>query len=183
MRRQAILFVAFSLAVTSTVAIAQVKRLGSDASEQDFITGLTPPSGASALKFRGVRVLNANPADQPDEATGPSVAVDIKFALNSATLTDPAKTTLKQMAAAMKSTQLAQYHFLLQGFTDSTGKPEHNLALSQKRAEAAQSYLVNTLGVDASRLQAVGRGQADPLDPAHPESPVNRRVGVVNMGG
>jgi outer membrane protein OmpA-like peptidoglycan-associated protein len=174
---------AVTLAALPALGFAQVKQLGPNATSQDFVDGLTPGPGAPALKFRGLRVLNANPTDKAAEASGPAVAVDIKFALNSAELTDQAKATLKQMAAAMKSDQLASYHFLLEGHTDTTGSPDHNLALSKRRAEAARSYLADQFGVDSSRLQAVGRGEDALLDPDHPTSPVNRRVQVVNMGG
>jgi outer membrane protein OmpA-like peptidoglycan-associated protein len=170
-------------AALPALGVAQVKQLGPNATSQDFINGLTPGSGAPALKFRGLRVLNANPADQGAEASGPAVAVDIKFALNSAELTDQAKATLKQMATAIKSDKLASYHFLLEGHTDTTGSPDRNLALSKRRAESVRSYLTDQFGIDSSRLQAVGRGQEALLDPDHPTSPANRRVQVVNMGG
>lgn len=168
---------------SATTAFAQVKQLGPNATSQDFISGLSPAAGAPALKFRGLRVLSANPTGGTEDASGPSVAVDIKFALNSAELTSEARATLSQMAAAMKSDQLRPYHFLLEGHTDTTGRPDRNLALSKRRADAARAYLVGRLGVDASRLQATGRGQENLLDPDHPTSPANRRVQVVNMGG
>jgi outer membrane protein OmpA-like peptidoglycan-associated protein len=174
---------AAALAVLPVLGFAQVKQLGPNATSQDFIDSLAPDSGAPALKFRGLRVLNANPTDQDAEANGPAVAVDIKFALNSAELTDQAKATLKQMAVAMKSDRLASYHFMLEGHTDTTGNPDNNLALSQRRAEAVRTYLTGQFGIDSSRLQAVGRGEDALLDSDHPTSPVNRRVQVVNMGG
>jgi outer membrane protein OmpA-like peptidoglycan-associated protein len=173
---------AATLAALPALGFAQVKQLGPNATSQDFIDSLTPGPEAPALKFRGLRVLNANPTDQATEASGPAVAVDIKFALNSAELTDQAKATLKQMAAAIKSDQLASYHFLLEGHTDTTGNPDHNLALSKRRAEAVRSYLTDQFGIDSSRLQAVGRGEDALLDPDHPTSPVNRRVQLVNTG-
>src|SRR5262245_35427622 len=130
------MMIALALVADPTSGMSQVKQLGPNATSQDFITGLAPAAGTPALKFRGIRVLNANPADAPSEASGPAVAVDIKFALNSATLTDQAKTTLQQMAEAMNSDQLSQYHFLLEGHTDTTGRPEYNLTLSKKRADS-----------------------------------------------
>jgi outer membrane protein OmpA-like peptidoglycan-associated protein len=174
---------AATLVALPALGFAQVKQLGPNATSQEFIDSLTPNAGAPALKFRGLRVLNANPADQGTEPGSPAVAVDIKFALNSADLTDQAKATLKQMATAMKSDKLASYHFMLEGHTDTTGSPDHNRALSQRRADAVRSYLTDQFGIDSSRLQAVGRGEDALLDPDHPTSPVNRRVQVVNMGG
>jgi OmpA-OmpF porin, OOP family len=183
LKRQLFGVVAITLAALPALGFAQVKQLGPNPTSQDFINGLTPGPGAPTLKFRGLRVLNANPTDEGARTSGPAVAVDIKFALNSADLTDQAKATLKQMATAMKSNQLASYHFLLEGHTDTIGSPDYNLTLSKRRAEAVRSYLTDQFGVDSSRLQAVGRGEDALLDPNHPTSPVNRRVQVVNMGG
>ncbi|HYM03856.1 MAG TPA: OmpA family protein [Stellaceae bacterium] len=169
------------LAGISATASAEVKQLGGNATSQDIIKGLSPAPGAPALKFRGLRVLNSDPA-AATEAPAPAVAVDIKFALNSAELSDDAKNIIKQIAIAIQSQQLASYHFLLEGHTDTTGQPGHNLALSKRRAEAVRDYLVRNYSIDASRLDAIGRGQEMLLDPANPTSPANRRVQIVNLG-
>ncbi len=112
----------------------------------------------------------------------PAVGLDIKFKLNSAQLTPDAKETIKQLAAAMRSSTLEKYHFLVEGHTDSTGSAEHNLTLSKSRAEAVRSQLLKVYGVAPTRLEAVGRGQTQPLDPADSKNPANRRVQVVNIG-
>lgn len=51
----------------------------------------------------------------------------------------------------------------IEGHTDSTGKAEYNKGLSQRRADAVKSVLVNQYGVDASRLNAVGYGEEHPI--------------------
>lgn len=183
MRGVSIIAIAAILVGAVPVAgIAQVKQLGPNASVDDFINGLTPPPGAPAIKYRGLRVLNANPADAAAEESGPSINVDIKFALNSAELSDTAKSTIKQMAAAINSQGLSQYHFLIEGHTDTTGSAAYNLALSKKRADAVRAFLIENYQVDGKRLEAIGRGQTMLADHDHPESPVNRRVEVVNLG-
>lgn len=182
MKRHLAWLVILTFGASAATALAQVKQLGPNATPQEFISGLKPASGAPPLKFRGLRVLSANPSDQAANTRGPSVAVDIDFALNSAVLTDQAKALLKRMAAAMNSNQLASYHFLLEGHTDTTGRADYNLALSKRRAQAVLAYLTHQLDVASSRLQAVGRGEKGLLDPDHPTSPLNRRVQVVNMG-
>lgn len=50
----------------------------------------------------------------------------------------------------------------VQGHTDNTGKADANKALSQKRAEAVDNYLISK-GIDAKRLTAVGYGQDKPI--------------------
>jgi OOP family OmpA-OmpF porin len=172
--------IALTFLATATVA-AEVKSVGANPSSDQLIQALSPEPGTPPLKFRGIRLLTAKAAAEP-EARAPAVALDIKFALNSAELTAEAKETVKQLGAAMKSDQLASYHFLLEGHTDSTGSHDRNMELSKRRAESVRSYLVANYGIAATRLQAVGKGPDAPLDPADPASAVNRRVQIVNLG-
>jgi OOP family OmpA-OmpF porin len=50
------------------------------------------------------------------------------------------------------------------GYTDSIGSEDYNLKLSERRAQAVKQYLVSR-GIAASRLNTVGRGEADPIAP------------------
>jgi outer membrane protein OmpA-like peptidoglycan-associated protein len=167
--------------LASAVGAAEVKALGANPSSDQLIQALTPEPGAAPLKFRGIRLLTAKPAAEA-EARAPAVALDIKFGINSAELTPEAKDTIKQLGTAMASDQLSSFHFMLEGHTDSTGRRDHNMELSQRRAESVRNYLVQTYHIAAARLDAVGKGPDAPLDAANPASPVNRRVQIVNLG-
>lgn len=173
---------ALALALIGTqaaVAQSNVTQLGGKPSSDELIRALTVKP---ELKTRGIVVRNTNPA-AAGEAPAPAVAVDIKFALNSAALSDEAKEVIKQIATALNSDQLGRSQFTLEGHTDTTGRPEYNLALSKLRANAVRDELIKTYNIKPARLRAVGRGQEMLLDPAHPESPANRRVVIVNLGG
>lgn len=65
------------------------------------------------------------------------------------------------------------------GHTDRVGKLEGNDQLSQKRAERVRDLLVEA-GVPPGKLEAVGRGERDPLVPTDDEvdEPKNRRVEI-----
>jgi outer membrane protein OmpA-like peptidoglycan-associated protein len=65
----------------------------------------------------------------------------------------------------------------VQGHTDATGTPEHNVRLSGERARAVMAWLV-ARGIDEGRLSAVGYGETVPLgDNATDEGRTrNRRV-------
>jgi len=54
------------------------------------------------------------------------------------------------------------------GNCDERGSQEYNLALGNRRANAAKQYLV-THGIDAGRIETISNGEERPLDPAHTE--------------
>ena len=86
------------------------------------------------------------------------------------------------MAGALNNPYLQGYHFLIIGNTDAVGRREYNLKLSQERADAIRDALINPFGISATRLEAVGLGEEQLLDPAHPDAAENRRVQLINIG-
>ena len=68
------------------------------------------------------------------------------------------------------------------GHTDSRADEAYNQKLSEARAESVRKYLVSR-GVDAARLEAVGMGESQPLDPRDNKRAydLNRRVEFVIM--
>jgi OmpA-OmpF porin, OOP family len=67
--------------------------------------------------------------------------------------------TLKEIG-----TMLREYPTLrlrIEGHTDNVGQATANLQLSEKRAAAVKQQLVSGYGIDAARLESVGKGQAE----------------------
>lgn len=64
----------------------------------------------------------------------------------------------------------------LEGHTSAEGDAAVNQKLSEARAQAAVTFLVDHEGIDASRLKAVGFGSSKLKDPENPMSEVNRRT-------
>ncbi|OGT96813.1 MAG: hypothetical protein A2X80_09950 [Geobacteraceae bacterium GWB2_52_12] len=52
---------------------------------------------------------------------------------------------------------------VIEGHSDSVGTPEHNLKLSEARAESVKQYLVKNFGIDATRLATKGLGPWRPV--------------------
>jgi outer membrane protein OmpA-like peptidoglycan-associated protein len=84
---------------------------------------------------------------------------DVMFGFNKATLTSAAKTALDRVAAKMQSLPRAVVE--LAGFTDTIGSKNYNLALSRRRAEAVQRYLVMQK-VPLRTIHIVGLGEEAP---------------------
>lgn len=57
----------------------------------------------------------------------------------------------------------------VEGHADERGTRDYNLALGERRANAAKNYLVS-LGIPATRLNVVSYGMERPVDPASNES-------------
>ncbi len=85
----------------------------------------------------------------------------VVFKLNSAVLSDEAKSTLDKIASDVSS-QRTGYMIELQGFTDNTGSESYNINLSQRRAENVLRYLVSK-NVPLFRVSIVGLGEANPV--------------------
>ena len=87
---------------------------------------------------------------------------NITFEKNSAALTDVAKTTLEGVVSALQQNPLV--NILVNGHTDSSGRPELNLKISQQRAQSVLEYLVEA-GVASNRIKADGFGDQFPIAP------------------
>jgi outer membrane protein OmpA-like peptidoglycan-associated protein len=84
---------------------------------------------------------------------------DVTFGFNKSTLTPEAKRALDQVA--MKAQSLPRSVMELAGFTDKVGAKNYNLALSRRRAEAVQRYLVQQK-VPLRTIHIVGLGEEAP---------------------
>ncbi len=66
----------------------------------------------------------------------------------------------------------------ISGHTDSAGKEEANLKLSQARADAIKNYLITQFKIDALRIEAIGYGSSRPIvqEVTDNDKQLNRRV-------
>lgn len=103
---------------------------------------------------------------------------DILFDVNKATLKQDLKTSLAKVAGILSVYQ--QFNVSIEGNTDNTGSEEHNMKLSQQRADNVMNFLVEQ-GIDAGRLTAKGLGMTMPIaDNSTKEGrQKNRRVDLV----
>jgi len=92
---------------------------------------------------------------------------DVHFDFDSDTLSMNAQDLLKDKAQWLMANPNA--HVQIQGNCDERGSNAYNLALGERRAQAAKNFLV-TLGIAADRMTTVSFGEEKPLDPAHNEA-------------
>lgn len=101
----------------------------------------------------------------------------INFDSNSSVIRQKDMTELENLAKSLKANDKK---IVIEAHTDSLGSAKYNLNLSKKRAASAKQALVN-LGVDSSRIEAIGYGEANPI--ANNETKEgreeNRRITVI----
>ena len=108
----------------------------------------------------------SSPAPSPPEKTDTNaegiVLRGIPFAFNDETIRPEFLTELNEAVQTLRDNP--NISILIEGYSDAVGSESFNLRLSQERAEAVREHLVEH-GIAAERLQAVGRGEANPLAP------------------
>jgi OOP family OmpA-OmpF porin len=113
---------------------------------------------------------------------GPDVILrlhGLQFAPGSAELPPSAAPLLDKVVAAMQL--LPGARVIVEGHTDSQGRPETNLELSQERAVVVRDYLASHAGMNPAAITASGYGSSRPV--ASNESvegrALNRRIEVI----
>ena len=104
-------------------------------------------------------------------------ASGLLFDFDSDVVRSEARTNLRNLAASLD--KYPGSDLLIAGHTDDVGSDAYNLGLSERRADAAVSYLAGQ-GVSRSRMRARGLGETEPVAPNDSESgrSRNRRVEV-----
>lgn len=101
--------------------------------------------------------------------------VDVYFDYDRAELSPGSRDQLATNARFLN--QDPRFSLTLEGHCDERGTVEYNLALGERRAQSAKSYLVS-LGVPGSRLTTVSYGEERPVceEPEESCRRLNRRV-------
>lgn len=137
------------------------------ATEQEFpprVDSAAPPAATTTDVSRqpaplgvGSQGVQSGPVADLKSVAGLS---RVHFAYNQFTLDEEARAVLEKNAAYLKAK--AAEKIVIEGHCDERGSDEYNLALGERRAMAAKSYLVS-LGIAAERLATISYGEEQPL--------------------
>ena len=83
------------------------------------------------------------------------------FATNESILTTASRETLRAQAAWLREN--SSINVVLEGHADERGTREYNLALGERRANAAKDYLM-TYGISSDRISVLSYGKERPVD-------------------
>jgi outer membrane protein OmpA-like peptidoglycan-associated protein len=112
----------------------------------------------------------------------PQISVDVLFDPDSSIIRPGSYRTLGRIAEALTHPALLPYKFLIVGHTESAGRRDHNVTVSQKRADAIRDALVTMFKLSPKRVQALGLGEEQLRDAARAAAATNRRIQVVSVG-
>ena len=83
------------------------------------------------------------------------------FATNKSSLTTAARATLRKQATYLRKNK--NLNVTIEGHADERGTREYNLALGERRANAAKDYLM-TYGISSDRITVLSYGKERPVD-------------------
>ncbi|MEM0937142.1 MAG: OmpA family protein [Pseudomonadota bacterium] len=192
MIRKALCFVAVSAMVT--VGHAGIAQTTNDASgDASTLSAEELQKRFNNQRTRGLSIAPTTSGDAAVTATDDSaattvaateeytqvpvedqVAIQISFDFDSSALRADQKPKLATLCEAMQS--FSEGGFRIVGHTDASGSASYNERLSLLRAEEVKRHLVSDCGISETRLEAVGVGEAFPLDGDDPNADANRRV-------
>ncbi len=144
------------------VAVLRQQALDRVKSKADAVPSKRPPVAAQLLKL-------------------PHLYLDIQFNPDAPVIRPDSYRMLGRIADTFADPMMLPYGFLIVGHTESTGKREYNLTLSQRRADSIRDVLVTTFKISPKRIQAVGLGEEQLQDAGHPKAPANRQIQIVTV--
>jgi outer membrane protein OmpA-like peptidoglycan-associated protein len=107
------------------------------------------------------------------------ISLNILYDINKTVIRDEYRDEVGRVATFMK--KFPETTAVIEGYADDVGTEEHNMQLSQQRAEGVVDYLVEKFGIERSRLSAKGYGETRPVAENSTEAgkQKNRRIEAV----
>jgi len=158
-----------------------IEKLAVEA-ESDLDLAALRQQAADRIKARADAQPQKRPPIAPQLAKLPQMRFDVVFDQDSSLIRPASYQTIGSIADALSDPKMRPYRYLIVDHVESAGRRDHNLILSQRRAESIRDVLVNTFKVSPKRLQALGLGEEQLQDVNRPASPANARVQIITVG-
>jgi peptidoglycan-associated lipoprotein len=179
-----------------TIAVVVMLAVAACAKKKPPVARPMPPPTAGAAAGPTAPPSPPKPLNEPvvvppeplrDDAIGSKSLDDLNresplrplfFELDSFDVSPEGQQVLQANAKVLK--QYSTWQITIEGHCDERGTAEYNLALGERRALAAKTYLVS-LGIPADKVRTVSYGKEFPFDPGHDDSAwsKNRRAHFV----
>jgi outer membrane protein OmpA-like peptidoglycan-associated protein len=144
-----------------------------DRQEQDLRSALATSEAASVQRTQEVVAASeARGRQERMEVLTATFKSEVMFDFDSATLKPGGYSELQRVADVLL--RYPETTIVVEGHTDSRGSEAYNQVLSEKRAQAVRTALVE-MGVAGERIEAVGYGESQPISS---DDAVNRRVSI-----
>jgi OOP family OmpA-OmpF porin len=173
----------------SVVAIAPGSAHEAPADEGRICNSVHDTAGRSVVSASGRFVKHGGTFDCPQPEPAPvveapqkvepvviaTISSDVAFDLDKSILKPAAHAELDRVVTLLEDSPKTQFEVV--GHADSTGEPDYNQALSERRANAVAAYLVKS-GIAADRFTVSGRGESEPATSNETRAgrAINRRV-------
>ena len=118
-------------------------------------------SACSTAKKSGIIEGDVYTGSETVEYLAAGVPDRVFFATNKSNLTTAARETLRKQAKFLRKNK--SLNVTVEGHADERGTREYNLALGERRANAAKDYLM-TYGISGNRISVISYGKERPVD-------------------
>ena len=184
MNKKSILQLVLLVTLATLLAAGCAKKPAPPVEEEAPMVTKMPEQEVSGIQEQELTEAEIRERDARERAAAEAAAREARglqrifFDFDQYVLTSQARDILADNAAYLKANPGVNVR--IEGHCDERGSDEYNLALGERRAQAAQKYLIS-LGVDSSQLEVISYGEEKPLDPENNEEAwsKNRRAEFV----
>ena len=171
MRKMMIVLVALVFACSALFLMTSCAKKQVMTGEAEKPMTYKPPMGDEAYKRaeaeRQARLAALAAAEGLRDEIRAFEAENIHFDFDKSELKPEARAILVKKAEWLRNHE--DFSVRIEGHCDERGTNEYNLALGERRANAAWKFL-NALGISGSRMTTISYGEERPVDPAHNET-------------
>jgi len=160
-----------------------IDKLGvTDGTAPDIDIAALKQQAADRVKAKADAQQVKRPLIAPQLTKLTQLRFDVLFDPDSSLIRPASYGMIGSLADALSDPKLRPYKFLIVDHTESGGRRDANLTLSQRRADSIRDVLVSTFKISNKRLVALGLGEEQLQDSNKPASPVNARVQIIAFG-